>query len=155
LLTLILIKEPTPAPLSQDALCEKNIVLVKTWLQECDFAHALCISNRKGYRPTRLVQVTGDGSQLVLTESEGLEESPHYIALSYCWGSHNSFNRSYQTTRQNLVTKQISFLQEDLPQPLLNALNAARLLKVPYIWINSRGVYFERFQEKHHRNLGV
>ncbi|PMD47240.1 HET-domain-containing protein, partial [Hyaloscypha variabilis F] len=106
-------------------------------LQECDFAHALCISNRKGYRPTRLVQVTGDGSQLELTESEGLEESPHYIALSYCWGSHSGFSRSYQTTGQNLANRRISFLREELPQALLDAIDMARLLEVPYIWIDS------------------
>ncbi|KAF4333464.1 het domain protein [Fusarium beomiforme] len=110
------------------------VALAREWLNACSLAegkHANCTKTTISKLPTRVISVGSntESPRLVVTEPN---QQAHYAALSHCWGG----STPAMTTLSNLDTYTIS-LPDDLPQTFADALQVARALDIPYLWIDS------------------
>lgn len=120
--------------ISEYGLAPSCVSLAREWLDACGHAggkHANCTKTTISTLPTRVISVGNDkvSPRLVITEPN---QQAHYAALSHCWGG----KTPTMTTLSNLETYTVS-LPKDLPQTFQDALNVARALEIPYIWIDS------------------
>jgi hypothetical protein len=114
--------------------CRQN--LAQGWFQDCIKRHK-CSPHHSGWRPTRLLQVSGSEPstvKLILTEDEPVTEHQHpYVTLSHCWGKVIFLTLTAQTQPQLLDGVPISIL----PKTFQDALIMTRFLGFEYIWIDS------------------
>lgn len=101
------------------------------WLARCSRSHERCSGSRKHRPPSRLISIGRDVTKLVVTAS--LPAPPRYATLSYCWGS-----ESFTTlTRDNFDLFLDHIPVTELPQTLIDAIDACRRLGIDYIWIDA------------------
>ncbi|KAF2030687.1 hypothetical protein EK21DRAFT_23788, partial [Setomelanomma holmii] len=104
--------------------------------RQCLQDHHLCkrpqFSAGIPWYPKRLLDVSGTGQRLISTS----EEIPQarYATLSHCWGKNPSMCC--------LTADNINELRSNIPTDLLtntfrDAVNATRMLKIRYLWIDS------------------
>ena len=119
-------RDISASPTSEDALS-----LVRGWINVCDSEHSECPSNIGRPLPARLVAVGLDSGRVRLVLTHG--QCGTYAALSYCWGGKQS-----SVARQANIKAMMSGINlDDLPKTQADAIMYARLLKIPYIWIDS------------------
>lgn len=113
---------------------EPNLALGRRWIQECIDNHGDCNVAQDDRPPTRLIHVDGSGppEMLRLVETE-LETKYQYAALSYRWAPLTDF----VTTRENYESRLKGFGLDELPLTLQHAVQAARKLGIPYLWMDS------------------
>jgi hypothetical protein len=116
---------------------------LRAWLKWCDEHHRCNQHLAMNTSPTRLISVgdpdcphyTPDKVRLVIA-SEGIRE--RYIALSHCWGSlTDDEKKAFCTTKENLDTRKNEFSVAELPKTFRDAIEVARKLRTPYLWIDS------------------
>lgn len=107
------------------------------WIATCDANHPDCASH-SDYTPTRLVDVgilnSSDNVRLVLTKTVQLTSKISYATLSHCWGT---IPMSVSTTKATLEAHLAGFDIQALPKNFRDAIEIARALLIPYIWIDS------------------
>jgi hypothetical protein len=117
---------------------------LRAWLKWCD-EHHRCNQHLETLNtsPTRLISVgdpdcphsTPDKVRLVVA-SEGIRET--YIALSHCWGNPtDDEKKAFCTTKENLDARKKEFSVAELPKTFRDAIEVARELRTPYLWIDS------------------
>jgi len=114
------------------------IGLARWWIRTCDENHSACkrppVKNSPNWRPTRLVYVGEDDTQLRLTDGDSLPDDIKYTTLSHCWGKMDN--------RLVLTKANIDHWSKRLPaldqwKTFADAIDITRHLGLLYIWIDS------------------
>lgn len=90
-----------------------------------------CSRQLSGFVPTRLVSIDPETGPLRLVESIAVTGA--YATLSYCWGG----VKPLSTTKTTLAARLQHIPECSLPAVFLQAIQLARILGIPYIWIDS------------------
>lgn len=90
-----------------------------------------CSRQPRGFVPTRLISIGTRACTLRLVESIAVPGP--YATLSYCWGG----AKPLSTTKANLAARLLHIPEYSLPVVFHQAIQLARKLKIPYIWIDS------------------
>lgn len=125
--TLILREVPNIDPGSRLSF-EKG----REWLQKCRESHPLCNEQYTKRLPTRLLRLGGpdkDTTSIPLVEAK---TGDSYAALTYCWGG----DQDCKLTKEKLC-KDTVFKAADLPSTILDAIEVARNLHIPFLWVDS------------------
>ncbi|KAI1415115.1 HET-domain-containing protein [Hypoxylon sp. FL1857] len=114
--------------------CPSNLEQARGWVQSCDDNHARCNAARQlDYLPTRVIDVSRQEDKVFVTETDGLQRG-RYIALSHCWGEF----KPIQTTVISLPEFRTHGIDvESLPKTFREAVFITRLLRCPFLWIDS------------------
>jgi hypothetical protein len=106
---------------------------MKNWLGECQEHHPDCY-RRTGREslPLRLLDVRDEKLRLVVS-SDQPSSALRYATLSYCWGGRLPVLTS-QSTR---ATFEESIPEGPLPRTFRDAVEIARSLDIPYLWIDA------------------
>ncbi|KAE9363229.1 HET-domain-containing protein, partial [Stipitochalara longipes BDJ] len=109
------------------------VKVVHRWLTDCLESHD-CGSGESTELPTRLLDIDSgtDNIRLFSPSAKGISEGK-YVALSYCWGSHENFI----TTSKNYKTRSQGFSLKSMPRTLRDAVTLTRDLGCRYIWIDA------------------
>ena len=118
---------------------------IKSWLQECqsqaEGGHAGC--QPAPFAPLRLVSVGLDGNPPRLVQRHGDEGPTEYATLSHCWGSAPPL----QTMKATLDSFSSAIPMDVLPKTFADAMQMARDLAIPYIWIDALCIVQDDLQE--------
>ncbi|RWA09003.1 hypothetical protein EKO27_g6113 [Xylaria grammica] len=116
---------------------------ISSWLQNCRENHTGCrytaLRSRAHSRsviPKRLVhirKVEGQLLQLSLEGTDGMDESPPFAALSYCWGGTQTF--TYDQSNSLKLTSSIPL--DRLPATVRDAVTVCSQLGLDYLWVDS------------------
>lgn len=122
-----------------------NFQIMKIWIQNCRQNHTACNRDRKGFLPTRLLDLRAFGTdedvKLVSLglccpqDQEALQYRPEYITLSHCWGPPE--HRPITTTKASLEDRMSRIPVDDLSNTFRDAVGIARTLGARYLWIDS------------------
>lgn len=110
---------------------EDPFEIARMWLARCSGSHKYCYTEGKFRPPSRLIYVGEDIVKLVVTAN--LPTLPRYATLSYCWGS-KPFT---MLTHDNLGRFLDHISLDELPQTFVDAIDAARRLRIDYVWIDA------------------
>ena len=117
---------------------DSELETIQRWLHVCQTEHESCRTmSKEPYVPTRLVKVdlpSRDQVQLVQIKKQNVANI-RYLALSHCWGL--NMPQSALTTMETLRERLRGINLSDLPLTFRDAINIARRLDVPYVWIDS------------------
>ncbi|KAE8450587.1 hypothetical protein EG329_005931 [Mollisiaceae sp. DMI_Dod_QoI] len=108
-----------------------SLALAARWLHDCVEKHEKCARRPSPLLPTRVIDVTADGSDPLLYITNG--RSGNYVALSYCWGK----DQTCKTVKDNITARQKSIPLSILPQTLQDAITVTRALKCRFLWIDA------------------
>ena len=144
-LTILVLHQPDPAsdlPIwkGPSTTFGEKMATIRSWMQECR-QHVEC--KPVPFAPRRLLSVGLDGTPPRLVERSSTIISSEYAALSYCWGD----CLPLRTTQATL-----SFLCERIPLELMpktfvDAIQIARSLQIPYLWIDALCIVQDEEQE--------
>lgn len=112
-----------------DPLSGLPLEQVTHWIRKCSEKHKKCFEH-PAILPTRVIDVRSSRLKLLDPSPSG---SHPYIALSHCWGT----CRDFLTTRENLQDRTSGFELTDLPATFRDAVTTARILNIPFLWIDS------------------
>ncbi|KAH7079681.1 heterokaryon incompatibility protein-domain-containing protein [Paraphoma chrysanthemicola] len=126
-------------PVITDLRSDGTFAMVQKWLANCDEQHD-CFKNQPPVKrpPTHLINVNapGHGPETVVLEnikSESSDPYPIYAALSYVWGS----SQSYMTTSKNYQSYQQGISISSLGEGLQDAIWVTRKIGLKYLWIDA------------------
>ncbi|OAL55638.1 HET-domain-containing protein [Pyrenochaeta sp. DS3sAY3a] len=129
-----------PIPREQ-VLSTNSVTWIKSCLSQCDVEHAHShISTDKCFVPTRLLDLTNDPVKLVESRTDGVyaaNRPPKYAAVSYCWGSPEDAVHQLKTDIRSLSSRCSGIQNNEMTALLRDAIQAARSLSIPYLWIDS------------------
>ncbi|KAF1924617.1 HET-domain-containing protein [Didymella exigua CBS 183.55] len=112
-----------------DPLSGLPLKQVSHWMRKCSEKHKRCFEHPTDL-PTRVIDVRSPRLKLL----DPSPSNPHpYVALSHCWGT----CRDFLTTRENIQDRRSGFELTDLPATFRDAVTAARILNIPFLWIDS------------------
>jgi hypothetical protein len=112
--------------------------LIHHWIKICGEQHRSCkrpqVKDNLNWRPTRLVYVGENDTQLRLVRGDTLSDDLKYVTLSHCWGKLDK--------RLVLTESNIDDWSEGLPllgewKTFSDAIDMTRQLGLSYIWIDS------------------
>jgi hypothetical protein len=112
--------------------------LVQRWIRICEEQHQSCkrpqVKDYPNWRPTRLLYVGENDTQLRLVRGDALSDDLKYVTLSHCWGKLDK--------RLVLTKATVDDWSERLPllgewKTFSNAVDMTRQLGLSYIWIDS------------------
>lgn len=109
---------------------EECLTLAKTWLGDCLREHSQCRTHMMPILPRRVIDVKSGGLRL-LVPRDGTRG--HWIALSHCWGTNNTF----KTTLNKIESFEQGIEWEELPKTFQDAVLVTRALGVQYLWIDT------------------
>ncbi|KAF3038309.1 hypothetical protein E8E12_005365 [Didymella heteroderae] len=112
-----------------DPLAGLPLKQVQHWIRKCSEKHEKCFEHPTNL-PTRVIDVRTARLKLLDPSPSGAHQ---YAALSHCWGT----CRDFLTTRENLKERTSGFELTDLPATFRDAVTTARVLSIPYLWIDS------------------
>lgn len=119
-------------PFREDVTLEYAVSLVRRGHIRCkEHSQFPCSRQSSSFMPTRLVSISREGAPLRLVES--VATTAPYATLSYCWGK----AKLPSTTKTNLSARLHRFPDHSLPIVFHQAIQLARALEIPYIWIDS------------------
>lgn len=110
---------------------EDMLQIAKEWLNTCDTRHEECCMANDYSLPTRLIKVSGDEPQLVLTAT--LRAKVQYSTLSHRWGDIEFF----KLTDENLSRLLTVIPLAELPKTFQDAIHITKQLGLEYLWIDS------------------
>jgi heterokaryon incompatibility protein (HET) len=104
-------------------------------LKECqsNSRHRLCTSQRRQFRPTRLLQISQPRKPIKLQEKGLTSSFVDYIALSHCWG----VNVPTVTTTKNRKQRLKAIEWDELPPLFQDLITITYHLGIKYIWIDA------------------
>ncbi|KAH7382627.1 heterokaryon incompatibility protein-domain-containing protein [Phaeosphaeria sp. MPI-PUGE-AT-0046c] len=104
------------------------------WLKKCLDMHPRCNnSSDESWYPKRLLDLSAANGQRVIVTDEVKPEG-RYATLSHCWGSNVSIRC---LTSDNLEEWKIGIPDQLLTRTFHDAISAARMLNIRYLWIDS------------------
>jgi hypothetical protein len=112
--------------------------LVQHWIRTCEKQHRACkrpqVKDYPNWRPTRLLYVGENDTQIRLVRGDTLADDLKYVTLSHCWGK---LDKRLVLTKAN-----IDDWGERLPllgewKTFSDAIDMTRQLGLSYIWIDS------------------
>jgi hypothetical protein len=106
---------------------------IKSWLHECRTSNHHNECRPANFVPRRLVSVGLEGTPIRLVEGRTITDRMGYITLSYCWGQ----SLQIKTTKETLVQYSEEIPAKLLPKTFIDAINVARALGIPRIWIDA------------------
>lgn len=118
---------------------QRNVVQIKTWLEECKSSHQSYCGRREGRdkegNTFRLVFL-GGGEQphARLVDVNTLDLKTEYVTLSHRW---NSSTKATETTQTNVANAYQSISLDAYPRHFKEVMSLARRLGFSYIWIDS------------------
>ncbi|CZR64062.1 uncharacterized protein PAC_13959 [Phialocephala subalpina] len=106
---------------------------LQKWLETCQQSHEQCrMLKRQSMLPDRVVDIgTLEEPYIRLVETH--QESISYVALSYCWGS----EQTYVTTAVTMPRFLEGIDARMLPSTMKDAINLTRAIGLRYIWIDA------------------
>lgn len=123
----------TARPLQSRLNSAEAYMQIACWLDQCK-KHMDCggVSLHINL-PSRFIEVAPAGSMGVpcLRSTAGLKGS--YLALSYCWGS----DQSYVLTTQNIEVLMKELDVKQLPPTILDAIEVTKTLGFQYLWVDA------------------
>ncbi|KAK4209652.1 heterokaryon incompatibility protein-domain-containing protein [Rhypophila decipiens] len=121
---------------------DDKIEFIRDCLRRCRSQHASNMCRPTPCRPLRLINVGLDGTTPRLFQRH--RQLRTYAALSHCWGTRQLPS---QTTRSNVHQLSRSIPPDILPKTFANALEIARRLQIPYLWIDALCIVQDDNQE--------
>jgi hypothetical protein len=128
-------------PSSTEAVPESTgdaqvLKIAEGWLERCLKHHSKCensefSANIKWY-PKRLLDLSGSGQRLILTEEE--KPKGRFATLSHCWGPNPSI---CCLTADNIDEMKTAISTELLTKTFNDAVAATKMLNIRYLWIDS------------------
>jgi hypothetical protein len=118
---------------SQDTRSQGSINFVREALQQCCTEHQNCTKPPSNFRPTRLVSLGKNDTEIRLQETSTMTAAVKWTALSHCWGKRQPF----KLVRNNIDALKQSINVNDLPPTFGDAVTVCRQLGVEYLWIDS------------------
>jgi hypothetical protein len=119
---------------SDNTLSERNIDLIKGWINGCTTNHGNACQADARWMPTRLLAL--DLLRLVETASGVTENDVRYAALSYARGNASSDMAVY-TLPENLENMKEGIDLADLPKTFRDAVAVCQALRIRYLWIDT------------------
>ena len=129
-------------PIEREGASDRVFEKASTWLNECQHGqirgkriHAICLTPKDNYMPTRLIEVSrhGDAYEMKLREMKDSPTEP-YAALSYCWGGGDHSIKSVQALLSNWMAE---IPWDQLPQTLRDAVIVCHKLHIRFLWIDA------------------
>lgn len=105
--------------------------LTRLWLEKCETSHPGCVENLSVPLPTRLVQITASGLQLV--NGKDLSLTTKYTTLSHSWGSLEFFTLQ----KHNIETMYQDIPITKLTRTFRDAISITQQLGIHFLWIDS------------------
>lgn len=108
---------------------------MKKWISSCESEHQ-CGTSAKlvDWLPTRVIDIGANSHGVQLKETAKTKLSPgRYLCLSHCWGA----GQTLVTTTENIASHFANLNWDELPRTYRDAICVARLLGIPYVWIDS------------------
>jgi hypothetical protein len=124
------LKIPILASVSPNPTVSNYARQAARWLQSCIEHHSQRCPPVQQELPTRVIDVGSSAHSIRLYETE---ERGQYAALSYCWGSSQTFTTTIATLEERIR----GFLPGSLPASIRDAVLLARDMSIPYIWVDS------------------
>ena len=140
----MLIREGGPTSSDLGVNPDKEIPIIKYWLDNCQKNHADCVSSEPGFMPTRVVDVGSAENQeprLVLTADPKLTDhhlnttARRYLALSHCWGL--TMPPTATTTSSTITERLQAIPVAGLSRTFADFISIARRMHIQYVWIDS------------------
>ncbi|KAK9779972.1 putative Heterokaryon incompatibility domain-containing protein [Seiridium cardinale] len=122
-----IIQQRPPDP---DSSSEHNLDVAASLLNRCRDQHRDCVLHEP-LLPSRILDISLPDDIVKLVEPR--EQTGRYACLSYCWGGGVNFITSRATIDERRSGVHVS----DLPKTFRDAINLARHLGIPYLWIDS------------------
>jgi len=117
------------------------VAWIRECLNRCDVEHLYCReSSDRHFVPKRVLDLTANPIRLVEFSANVLsppEEPLRYAALSYCWGSAEDSSHQLKTEISSLPFRKSAIRDTEMTPLLRDAIQAARSLCIPYLWIDS------------------
>ncbi|KAK0620820.1 heterokaryon incompatibility protein-domain-containing protein [Immersiella caudata] len=128
-------------PLITDALHVRNVDWIRREIDQCQHRHKHGGENSNNFLPSRLIDVSDDDSgispRLVTTDYRLRRRSPHYVALSYCWGSATDSSTQFKTEKASLQERMSGFAISSMTKVMQDAVATTRALSTRYLWIDA------------------
>jgi hypothetical protein len=116
-----------------DVRSESCMEFVQESVSQCCTEHVLCNAQSKTDVPTRLIHLGDSNDELRLCEHVASDSGVLWAALSHCWGGHQPF----QLLDGNIKNLKERIDISELPPTFSNAVEVCRMLRIPYLWIDS------------------
>ncbi|KAL8388822.1 hypothetical protein RB595_008955 [Gaeumannomyces hyphopodioides] len=123
----------------------ETFAFIKKCMQKCQASHKICQggTTQPPWYPTRLIQVEDSQARLIVTRDTP-PKGP-YATLSHCWGGRNDVK---QCTTKNLEELKNGIELASLPANFRDAMHAAWVLGIAYIWIDSLCILQDSYADK-------
>lgn len=116
---------------------------IKSWVETCNNTHTSCMKRRKAmaasssqFYPTRLLDIRGAaGTRIKIVETAKTPVQGPYASLSHCWGPKPQFERLLPENKEEYCG--IGVPWEKFTTNFQHAIEVARFLGIPYLWIDS------------------
>jgi hypothetical protein len=126
------IRVRTTSPLNPTPGSHESFSTIYRWIRRCK-KHSCCKDSRNWQRPARLIDVGDKNSKDVRIYIINPESPVEYAALSYCWGN----DQESKTIRSRLEQRCKGFPLAELPKTIQDAIITARILKLPFLWVDA------------------
>jgi hypothetical protein len=107
-----------------------SLAQISSWASKCNSGHPGC-SSSPSILPTRVLDVSALDQSVHLHVSS--DQYGHYIALSHCWGTLPITTTTKASLAQHIQNIELC----SLPKTFCDAIDMARHLGIPYLWIDS------------------
>lgn len=114
---------------------ENNFDIARNRLRDCKSFYRSCLTNVYPELPSRVIDISTDGSYVNLLSSTGFDAE--YVALSRCW--RGPITPVLDTARLIDSKKALPF--DDLPLNFQHAIHITRRLSIQYLWIDSLCIF--------------
>lgn len=111
---------------------ETNMRMLEEWMHSLQ-PIAQSATATLNYLPSRLIQLCDEGGLRIVKTSAIEGHEPKFAALSYVWGTNQTFIL-LSTTEEMLTT---GFGTEQLPKTIEDAVTVTRRIGIKYIWVDA------------------
>ncbi|EUC43648.1 hypothetical protein COCMIDRAFT_100330 [Bipolaris oryzae ATCC 44560] len=122
---------------------ETNMKMLGEWMQGLQ-PNAQSAVTALNYLPSRLIQLRDEGSLRIVKTSTIEGHEPKFAALSYVWGTNQTFIL-LSTTEDMLTT---GFGIEQLPKTIQDAVTVTRRVGIEYIWVDALCIMQDSNEDK-------
>lgn len=110
---------------------EQHLQAIASWAESLQ--HGIAKEKlTQGQMPARLIDI-GQAGSLTIVDTSTIRPPPKFAALSYVWGT----NQSFVLTNKSIAVLQIHFQAQQLPQTIQDAITVATRAGLKYIWIDA------------------
>ncbi|KAI0475404.1 HET-domain-containing protein [Xylariaceae sp. FL0804] len=124
---------PEPVTLS-----DKNVRMMKHWINDCRESHEKCMPSATPWLPKRLIQITPGEERpslrLIETTDDDLKKKIAFAAFSHVWGDIKTFPLRLARVKHEDLLEEIKW--SDLPRNFVDAIHVCVSLDIRYIWID-------------------